>query len=128
MHTYHEWFMIEIQIGAAGMSQESSNHFPDLQDTPRSHMPTPRLRGVWPKSPHSRTSPFYRHWVDCYYTGRSFPSDLNVVYACPNIFLLSIKALFFADRNAGGETILVQPTTFGGCAHFTPHIGYVTDP
>jgi hypothetical protein len=42
-------------------------------------------------------------------------------------FLLSIKALFFADRNAGGETILVQPTTFGGCAQYTPHVGYVAD-
>ena len=42
-------------------------------------------------------------------------------------FLLFIKGLFFLNRTAGGETILVKPT-FGGCAQYTPLLGYVADP
>jgi len=90
---------------------------------PWSPLPTPRLRAVWPKSAHSGVSSVSRYGVDSYLIGRSFPFDLD---ACP-IFLLSIKVLLFKNRNAGGETIPVE-STFGGCSHYTPHMGYVADP
>ena len=44
-------------------------------------------------------------------------------------FFLSIKVTLFLARKAGGETIPVIPLfASGGCAHFTPRTGYVTDP
>jgi hypothetical protein len=44
----------------------------------------------------------------------------------PTFFLLSIKVLLFLNRNAGGEQIPVI-NAFGGCAQYTPHVGYVAD-
>ena len=48
------------------------------------------------------------------------------MYARPNIFLLPIKVLLIVVRNAGGEMIPIV-STFGGCAQYTPPMGYVAD-
>ena len=121
--------MMAVQTHAGSTSQGCSNHFPDLQHTPWSPLSTPCLCVVWPKPPHPRTSPVSRYRVDCYCIGRSgrFPLTLRLVYACPNIFLLSIKVSLFLAHNAGGKTIPVV-STFGGCAQYTPYMGYVADP
>jgi hypothetical protein len=87
-----------VQTHASSTSQECSKHFPDLQRTPWSPLPTPGLRAVWLESLHSKTSPFSRHGVDCDDIGRSFPSDLKVA-------------------------VCMSQHTFGGCAQYTPHMG-----
>ena len=46
---------------------------------------------------------------------------------CFKILLLPMKAALFSSRHAGGETIPVI-SRFAGCAQFTPHVGYVTNP
>ena len=51
---------------------------------------------------------------------------LRLVYACLNIFLLSIKMSVFLIRKAEGEPIVVL-STFKGCSLYTPHMGYVAD-
>jgi hypothetical protein len=38
-----------------------------------------------------------------------------------------MKAALFSSRHAGGETIPVI-SKFAGCAQFTPHVGFVTNP
>ena len=117
--------MIAVQIHAGSTSQECSNHFPGLQYTPWSPLSSPCLRVVWPKSPHSRTSPSPQHGVDIHFIGRWLPFDL--VYESLNFFKLSIKLSLLLIRNAGGQTMaIVSP--FGGCAQYTSQIGYVANP
>jgi hypothetical protein len=56
-----------------------------------------------------------------------FPLTFRLVYACSNIILSSAKvSLFLVDRKIGDETIpVISP--FGGCAQYTPDIGYVAN-
>jgi hypothetical protein len=51
----------------------------------------------------------------------------RLVYACPDILLLSIKVPLVLLQNTGGGTIAFE-LAFGGCAQYTPQIGYVADP
>jgi hypothetical protein len=55
-----------------------------------------------------------------------FPLTLRLVYARPNIFLLSIKVPSPLVHKAAGMTLVLSP--FEGCAQYTSQIGYVADP
>ena len=77
---YQELFMMVVQTLAGSTSQRYPNHFPNLQQTPWSSLPSTCVRAVWPKSAHSSTSPFSWFGVYFYSIGMSFLSDFNYAF------------------------------------------------